>query len=76
MLPELDCIRRCRGCYRFLRDLGPVHSLSLRQIRTMLPANLQRYVRIGVPLVVVRAFLDLSGGLVGEEIATASRMVM
>ena len=36
----------------------------------------QRYIRIGVPLVVVRAFMDLSGGLVGEEIATASRMVM
>jgi peptidoglycan/LPS O-acetylase OafA/YrhL len=36
----------------------------------------QRFVRIGIPLLVVAAFVKFSGGLVGGDVATAPRMVL
>jgi peptidoglycan/LPS O-acetylase OafA/YrhL len=36
----------------------------------------QRYVRIGLPLLVVWAFLKLAGGVVGADVAEASRVVL
>lgn len=35
-----------------------------------------RFVRVGIPLVAVCAFVKLSGGVVGEDVSHASRMVM
>jgi len=42
----------------------------------LLPYFTQRFVRVGIPLLVVVGFVKFSGGLVGDDIATAPRIVL
>jgi peptidoglycan/LPS O-acetylase OafA/YrhL len=54
-----------------------VHYPNARSEPLDLPAYFaQRFVRVGIPLAVVAAFVKFSGGLVGEDVATAPRMVL
>ena len=54
-----------------------VHYPQARSGTLVLPAYAtQRFLRVGIPLLAVAAFVKFGGGIVGDAIATAPRMVL